>query len=45
METKDLIFDVPVPASTGFLFNRENIGLVTNKGLEIALGATLNLNN
>jgi len=46
METKDLIFDVPVPAATGFLFNRENIGLVTNKGLEIALGATLlNLNN
>jgi TonB-linked SusC/RagA family outer membrane protein len=41
METKDLIFDVPVPASTGFLFNRSNIGLVTNKGLEIGLGATL----
>ena len=41
METKDLIFDVPVPASTGFLFNRSNIGLVSNKGLEIALGATL----
>jgi hypothetical protein len=41
METKDLIFDVPVPAATGFLFNRENIGLVSNKGLEIALGATL----
>jgi len=41
IETEDLIFDVPVPASTGFLFNRENIGLVTNKGLEIALGATL----
>jgi len=36
-----LIFDVPVPAATGFLFNRENIGLVSNKGLEIALGATL----
>ena len=41
METKDLIFDVPVPASTGFLFNLSNIGLVSNKGLEIALGATL----
>ena len=41
METKDLIFDVPVPASTGFLFNRSNIGLVTNKGLEISLGAAL----
>ena len=41
METTDLIFDVPVPASTGFLFNRTNIGKVSNKGLEIALGATL----
>ena len=41
MTTKDLIFDVPVPAATGFLFNRENIGKVTNKGLEIALGATV----
>ena len=41
METKDLIFDVPVPAATGYRFNRENIGLVTNKGLEIALGATI----
>ena len=41
MTTKDLIFDVPVPAATGFQFNRENIGKVTNKGLEIALGATV----
>ena len=41
IETKDLIFDVPVAASTGFTFNRTNIGLVSNKGLEIALGATL----
>jgi len=45
METKDLIFDVPVPASTGFLYNRSNIGLVTNKGLEISLGAALIENN
>ena len=41
IETKDLIFDVPVAASTGFLFNRTNIGLVSNKGLEIAVGAEL----
>ncbi len=41
IETEDLIFDVPVAASTGFTFNRTNIGLVSNKGLEIALGATL----
>ena len=46
IETEDLIFDVPVAASTGFTFNRTNIGLVSNKGLEIALGATLmDLNN
>ena len=41
IETKDLIFDVPVAASTGYTFNRSNIGLVSNKGLEIALGADL----
>jgi TonB-linked SusC/RagA family outer membrane protein len=41
MTTKDLIFDVPVPAATGYLFNRDNIGKVTNKGVEIALGATV----
>lgn len=39
--TKDLIFDVPVPAATGFQFDRSNIGKVTNNGVEIALGATL----
>ena len=46
IETKDLIFDVPVAASTGYTFNRTNIGLVSNKGLEIALGADLiDINN
>ena len=39
--TKDLIFNVPVPAATGFLFAKENIGEVSNKGLEIAIGASL----
>lgn len=39
--TKDLIFDVPVPAATGFQFDRSNIGKVTNNGVEIALGGTL----
>lgn len=38
--TTDLIFDVPVPAATGFSFFKENIGKVTNKGLEITLGVT-----
>ena len=41
MTTKDLIFDVPVPAATGFAFSRDNIGEVTNKGVEIALGASI----
>ena len=41
MSTEDLIFDIPVPAATGFLFSRENIGKVTNKGVEIALGASV----
>ena len=46
MSTKDLIFDVPVPAATGFAFSRDNIGEVTNKGVEIALGASvLNTDN
>ena len=46
ISTVDLIFDVPVPAATGFEFERSNIGQVTNKGIEIALGATLiNTNN
>ena len=39
--TTDLIFDVPVPAATGYQFNRTNIGEVTNKGLEIVFGANL----
>ena len=39
--TEDLIFDVTVPAATGFKFERTNIGKVSNKGLEIALGASL----
>ena len=41
ISTEDLIFDVPVPAATGFQFERSNIGKVTNKGVEIALGGTV----
>jgi len=41
VKTTDLIFDVPVPAATGYQFNRTNIGEVTNKGLEIVFGANL----
>ena len=41
ISTTDLIFDVPVPAATGFQFERSNIGKVTNNGIEIALGGTI----
>ena len=41
MSTEDLIFDVTVPAATGFKFERTNIGKVSNKGLEIVLGASV----
>ena len=41
MTTENLIFDVTVPAATGFKYERTNIGKVSNKGLEIALGASL----
>ena len=41
MTTEDLIFDITVPAATGFKYERTNIGKVSNKGLEIALGASL----
>jgi len=40
MATTDLIFNVPVPAATGFSFFKENVGEVTNKGIEITLGGT-----
>ena len=31
LNTTDLIFDVPVPAATGFQFFRDNVGEVSNK--------------
>lgn len=37
---KDLIYDVPLPYSTGFSLQTMNIGKITNKGIEILL--TLN---
>ena len=36
--TTDLIFNVPVPAATGYSFFKENIGEVSNKGVEILIG-------
>ncbi|MCU4166630.1 SusC/RagA family TonB-linked outer membrane protein [Carboxylicivirga caseinilyticus] len=36
--SKDLIFDVPVAASTGYSFFRENVGEIKNSGVELMLG-------
>jgi len=41
MTTKDLIYNVPVPAATGYSFFKQNIGEVQNKGVEVNLGANL----
>ena len=41
ISTTDLIFSVPVPAATGYSFFLENVGEVTNKGVEINLGGTI----
>ena len=41
ISTEDLIYDIEVPTATGYKYERSNIGLVSNKGVEIALGATL----
>ena len=39
--TTDLIFNVPVPAATGYRFSKTNIGEVQNKGLEININGTI----
>jgi len=38
IKTTDLIFRVPVPAATGYSFYLENVGEVTNKGVEVSVG-------
>ena len=38
IKTTDMIFSVPVPAATGYSFFLENVGEVTNKGVEFSLG-------
>ncbi|PWE01090.1 SusC/RagA family TonB-linked outer membrane protein [Marinilabilia rubra] len=38
IKTEDLIFDVEVPASTGYSFFRENVGELQNTGVELLLG-------
>ena len=40
-ETTDMIFNVPVPAATGFQFFKQNVGKVSNKGVEITLGGRI----
>ncbi|MEI6866093.1 SusC/RagA family TonB-linked outer membrane protein [Flavicella sp.] len=36
--SKDLIFDVPVDAATGYSHFRENVGEISNKGFELLIG-------
>ncbi|MGY0427066.1 MAG: SusC/RagA family TonB-linked outer membrane protein, partial [Polaribacter sp.] len=38
--SKDLIFNVPVDPATGFQFFRQNVGEITNKGVEFMIGGT-----
>jgi TonB-linked SusC/RagA family outer membrane protein len=38
IKTEDLIFDVEVPAATGYSFFRENVGELQNEGVELMLG-------
>ncbi|MFS4456063.1 SusC/RagA family TonB-linked outer membrane protein [Maribacter sp. 2304DJ31-5] len=40
INSKDLIFDVPVDPGTGFDEFRTNVGEITNKGFEILIGGT-----
>jgi len=37
--TEDLLLDRPIPRSTGFSTIRDNIGSISNKGLELAVGS------
>jgi TonB-linked SusC/RagA family outer membrane protein len=38
--TSDLLLDVPVPATTGYSIQTQNIGSVSNKGIEFVLNTT-----
>ena len=39
-KTSDLLLDVPVPATTGYTIQTQNIGSVSNKGIELVLNST-----
>lgn len=43
-KTSDLLLEVPVPTSTGFSFDFRNLGIVSNKGVELSM-ATVNVDN
>lgn len=38
--TNDLLLDVPVPATSGYTVQTQNVGSVTNKGIEFVLNTT-----
>lgn len=38
--TSDLLLDVPVPSTTGYLNQTQNVGSVSNKGFEIVVNTT-----
>lgn len=38
-ETEDLLFNVPIPRTTGFGFITQNIGSIENKGIELAISS------
>lgn len=40
IRTTDQIYDVPVPAATGYSTFRENIGEMLNKGIEVLIGGS-----
>jgi TonB-linked SusC/RagA family outer membrane protein len=40
INSKDLIFNVPVDPATGFTHFRENVGEITNNGFELMIGGT-----
>ncbi|HEX6693938.1 MAG TPA: SusC/RagA family TonB-linked outer membrane protein, partial [Longimicrobiales bacterium] len=43
-KTTDLVLDVPLPASSGFTLQRQNVGEVVNNGIEAAIN-TINFTN
>lgn len=36
-ETKDLLYNVPIPRTTGFSYVTQNIGSIENKGIEVSI--------